>query len=320
VFGLLVRGGWTDPDSGAGDPVTVAVPRVAARGVREVVTTVVPTRRGVFPAHPPTLACGFPFGLRQVSAPADVLGRVLVWPEIVPLAAAARDAGGAEGGVVVRSPRSGDQGEFVGTRPYRAGEPLHRIHWKQSARHNRLIAVEARATSRRAVVLVVETDPQVHTDRDGTSSLERTLSVGASLAAAFADTGVHVTLTFETGQVFSAQNRPQLALALDAMAHLDARAGVAQDTLLEHLPARLTRGLIPLVVTTVAGWRRAGKGGWTGRRQFLVIDERDRRTAKSAARPPGLPRTVPVVPLDDPEHRALRHAWKEVAGGIHAVV
>jgi uncharacterized protein (DUF58 family) len=319
AFGLIVRGGWSDPKADR-DPVTVAVPQLPARGIREVVTTIVPERRGVFPPHAPTLACGFPFGLRLIRRPAEVAGQVLVWPELVPLGARERDATGVEGGAVVQSARSGDRGEFVGTRPYRAGEPLHRIHWKQSARHDKLIAVESRATARRAVVLVLETDPAVHSTSEGGDTQERLLSVGASLAAALTDMGIHVTLTFEAGAVFSANTRPQLATALDAMARFSASVGADQAELLTQAVGRAVRGPVPWVITTVTGFGRAVESGRTQRRRFVVIDERKPWVVRSAPRPPGLPRGTPLIPLEDPEHHGLLAAWKEVTGGLNGVV
>ena len=318
VFGLVARGGWADPAGPGDDPVTAAVPKVPALGVREAVVTVIPDRRGVFPAHLPTLSSAFPFGLREARRPAGAAGRVVVWPEVVPLTAGGRAPGGVGGGAVVRSPLAGQQGEFAGTRPYRAGEPLHRIHWKQSARHDQLIVLEASATARRAGLVVVETAPDVHARHAGGDSLERALSVGASLAAGLADAGVQVTLVFSTGRVFSALNRPQLAPALDAMARLDAAGAAGLDDLLARLPPRVARGAVPCVVTTVAGWRRAA--GRPGRRRFVVIDERDPGEVARAHRPAGLPRGVPLVPLDDPGHRRLHDAWKEVAGGADGLV
>ncbi len=316
AFGLVVRGGWADPNGPAADPATVAVARVAAFGTREVVAAVVPDRRGVFPTHAPTLTTGFPFGIRQARRPVESVGHVVVWPELVPLAGGGRGGGGRESGAVVRSPRAGDQGEFVGTRPYRVGEPLHRIHWKQSARHDRLIAVEARAAARRAVVLAIETDPAVYTPTSRGDALERAVSVGASLAAALVDAGVHVTLTFEPGRVFPAGSRSQLALGLDGLARL-AGSGAGQDALLGRLEPRTVRGAATWVVTSLAGWRRAHDGGKTGRRRFVLIDDRG---ASAQDRPPGLPRGVPLVPLDDPGHHGLQVAWKEVAGEFHSVV
>jgi uncharacterized protein (DUF58 family) len=251
---------------------------------------------------------------------AEVAGQVLVWPELVPLIAREREATGTEGGAVLQSARSGDRGEFVGTRPYRAGEPLHRIHWKQSARHDKLIAVESRATARRAVVLVLETDPEVHTQDERADSLERLVSIGASLAAGLTEMGIHVTLSFAKGPVFSALTRPQFTTALDAMARFSAPDGMGQDQLLGQLKSRAARGPVPWVITTVMGWGRAVESGRTGRRRFVVIDERKPWVVRGAPRPPGLSRATPLIPLTDPGHHGLQVAWKEVAGGLQGVV
>jgi uncharacterized protein (DUF58 family) len=311
AVGLLVRGGWAD-QGGADDPLTAAVARIPARGEQEIALTVVPEHRGHYPRSAPTVATGFPFGLWQ-SRRQPAGGQVLVWPAIVPLPAASGDAGGRAEKRTVRSRRPGQHGEFFGTRPYRVGESLRRIHWKQSARHDELIVWEAQAVSRGAVLLLLETAPQVHARHAEGDSLEKTLSVGASIAAALLEGGVPVTLAFGRERSFRVDNRQQLEAALDALARFDPNEGTDLAGLLDQIPRELLRGRVPWVVTTLTGWRHSDHARPRGR--FVVIDDRSPEQKDGPA-----PGKVALVPLVDPGHRRLLDAWKEVAVGNQVLV
>jgi uncharacterized protein (DUF58 family) len=318
AVGLLLRGGWADAGSST-DPVTAAVARVPPLGKRDVVTTATPDRRGVYPTSPATLSTAFPFGIRQ-SRRVESDGPVLVWPEIVPFALPARDAGRLSHGQARRARRGGHQGEFYGTRPYRAGESLRRVHWKQSARHAELIVWEARAEGQAAVVLLLETAAEVHARHAGGDSIEKTLSVGASLANGLVEGGLHVTLGFEPDRLFSVSNRPQLEAALDAMARFDGPRGAGHGALLAQLTPRTVRAGSPWLVTTLAGWERVAGHPLAGRLKALLIDEREPNSGTSN-RPPYRPAgEVTLIPLADPGHRRLRDAWEEVLGAPQVVV
>jgi uncharacterized protein (DUF58 family) len=318
AVGLVLRGGWSAVADPASDPVTVALPHLSARGKREVAATVTPTQRGIYPQHPATVATSFPFGLYHATGRAESSGQVLVWPEIVPLSASARAAGGAGHGLAARARRSGSHGEFFGARPYRVGEPLRQIHWKQSARHDQLIIWESRAATRGAVVLLLETAPAVHTRHAGGDSLEKALSVVASFAAALVEEGLHVTLAFEPGPALCAATRHELIPALDALACFDASRGAGLEALLAGLPPGLARSAEVWALTTVAGWRRGGRP----RRacKLVLIDERPSDVRASGAAEAALPANVACVPLVDPDHRRLLEAWKEVAAYGEALV
>jgi uncharacterized protein (DUF58 family) len=315
AIGLLARAGWTDRENSEDEQLTVAVACLPARGTRELTATVVPTQRGVFPRAPATVATGFPFGLWQARR-TESSGQVLIRPEIIPLPASGGGPGGHEHASVVRTGRSGQHGEFSGTRPYRVGEALRQIHWKQSARHDELIVWESRAVARGAVTLILETDPAIHSTSAEGSSLEKLLSVGASMAAALVGNGIRVTVTFALGRVFCPGNLHQFEEVLDALARFDPAQGADLETLRAGLrpvgarsPDRAS-GRMPWVVTTLGGWTRLH-----GRR-VVVIDERPAGSQHSSPLPAGFP----LVPLPDPGHHRLLDAWKEITRASEALV
>lgn len=97
----------------------------------------VPHRRGFYRLGPPSLAVGDLFGFytREIRTQASV--DVIVYPrlvEIKPLDLPRRDFHGIPG---ARSPVE-DPVYIYGTKDYQPSSPARRIHWKASARHNRL--------------------------------------------------------------------------------------------------------------------------------------------------------------------------------------
>jgi uncharacterized protein (DUF58 family) len=75
---------------------------------------------------------------------------------------------------------AGDAGEVLGTRGFREGDSLRRIHWPQSARHQRLIVCERQAPATCAVTLAVNLEPCAYVGCEG-ACLEQVIRVAASV-------------------------------------------------------------------------------------------------------------------------------------------
>jgi uncharacterized protein (DUF58 family) len=308
AVGLLARGGWADAPNSQ-DPVAVAVAHVPPWGPCHLLTTAVPQRRGVFPRGPGTLATGFPFGL-GLTRRVEPEGQVLVWPEVVAFATAAPDPGSPGRGLEGVAQRAGQHGDYSGTRPYRVGEALRRVHWKQSARHDELIVWETRPVRRGSAVVLLETAAEVHSRAPAGDSLEKTLSVGASVVNALVRAGVEVTLAFGREPLFTVGNGRQLEAALDALALFDPAEGADLDALLARLPPR---GPAPWIVTTLRGWLRRDPRAAPHRAVVIGDGEKGRAAGPHRGK-------VAFVPLADPGHRGLLEAWKEVAVARRALV
>jgi len=95
-----------------------------------------PTVRGVYPKSP-CIVTAFPFGIWEASRPVTVPQSLTVWPRTLPVGAmpAAADLESIDGNVA--RPKVGTAGDLLGVRPYRRGDSPRRIHWQQSARHDR---------------------------------------------------------------------------------------------------------------------------------------------------------------------------------------
>jgi len=92
--------------------------------------------RGVYPQSP-RICTSFPFGLWEASRAVNLRRSLIVWPRTLPVGAMPADADReAIYGNVARV-KVGTAGDLLGVRPYRRGDSPRRIHWQQSARHDR---------------------------------------------------------------------------------------------------------------------------------------------------------------------------------------
>lgn len=259
---------------------------------------VMPLRRGVFPPSPPRVVSGFPFGLWSSSSAAYFDEPVLVWPEIVSLSAGNRGQARSRA-----AGRRADQAEetLVGTRPYRRGEALRKVHWKQTARHRQLIVCEREAPKRGRVRLLVDTSAAAHPQP---ASLEKALSIAASIASEVTEQGKTLSIHFDRRGWRDIDARLLNSL-LDALALFAVEDRAGGDTVFNS-EGRSRQEARLIVVTTSTGMAHLPPASQQ-QRQCLVIDN-------AASRAVPAPHFAgEIIPLDDPDHAALRRAWNEVA-------
>lgn len=251
AWGLAVRQTRDEP--------AVGLPGVGGRTRAVCRWAFVPPARGEYPAAPPAVVTGFPFGVWEAGRAAAVEGRLVVWPRTFP-AGPVPSAGGdeAEGGTPARG-RVGATGEVVGVRPYRRGDSPRRIHWPQSAKHDRLVVCELQPTARPAVLVVLDTDPAAHTGGpDG--SFEWAVRVAASLARGWLEDGAAVGLAWAGGVVPPNAGAAQVNRVMDALARV-ALTGCRLAEVLASPAVRAARVGVRVVVATDAGSARAGSAG-----------------------------------------------------------
>ena len=115
------------------------------RESREFVQTLAAPPRGRYPERAPALTCVFPFGLSAARRPLACAQEALVWPSVFP-APDVPESGEIEAlDGTVPSRKAGTSGDLIGVRDFRRGDSLRRIHWAQTARHERLIVTERQA-------------------------------------------------------------------------------------------------------------------------------------------------------------------------------
>lgn len=160
IYGLelVQEGAWENDRAVPGEEGKAAWEMISLRAREVTVRTwaVYVGRRGYYAGEDLWVACAFPFGIWSARRRIALCRAVLVWPAVLPLEGAPTFAGGTAvvGGNVAAAP--GDVGDVTGVRPYRSGEPLRRVHWVQSARHHRWIALEREAEVAPIVHLVID--------------------------------------------------------------------------------------------------------------------------------------------------------------------
>ena len=181
-------------------------------------------RRGVYQIGPIKAVSGDLFGFFQKETERSEQHEVIVYPRLVPLAPFTlhkRDFFGVPGG---KSPVN-DPAYILGTTDYHHGRPAKHIHWKASARHNKLQEKVFEPTQQEKVLLVV--DVRQFAQSQEYEAFERTLEVVASLTALLDRQGCGVGLlvngSVRGSSPFIAMTRSsrQVAAILETLARLE---------------------------------------------------------------------------------------------------
>jgi uncharacterized protein (DUF58 family) len=146
-------------------------------------------RRGVHEIGPTQVKVADLFGFFPREKEAQGSLHIIVYPRLVPLKPISlprRDLFGVPG---AKSPVQ-DPIYILGTRDYQHWRPARHIHWKASARHNRLQEKVFEPSEQEKVLLVVEVNR--FEENDAAEAFERTIEVVASLAAQFDQKGYAV--------------------------------------------------------------------------------------------------------------------------------
>ncbi len=226
VRGLAVQRGFFAEAGPDENPTAVALARVPGWSTSVYDWTFRPPRRGVYPAERPVLSSGFPFGIWHARREVEVDGGLIAWPQTVRLEGIPPVAGQDFTVAGMLCQRSGSEGDVLGVRPYRQGDSLRKVHWAQTARHDRLIVCERQATARRTVRVVVDADAAVHRGDLAQGSREWAIRLGATLCQQFHAHDCRVECVL--GRLLVADPGPTgIKRLLDEMARFDADESAA---------------------------------------------------------------------------------------------
>jgi uncharacterized protein (DUF58 family) len=216
AWGLAVRGGF------GSDAAEVIAGIVSAPRRRTALChwSFTPACRGIYPIATPRLTTGFPFGLWDNSRNLVVETSLVVWPRIFPVGPVLPVSGARQVEGNVSRSKVGTNGDVLGVRPYRRGDSPRRIHWGQSARHDRLIVCELQSNSRPVIQLVLDADSRVHAGIGPNSSREWAIRVVASFASGWLQDGAQVGLAWADQDIPPASGPAQIHKILDGLAGL----------------------------------------------------------------------------------------------------
>jgi uncharacterized protein (DUF58 family) len=187
-------------------------------------------RRGVYQLGPLDIQGGDLFSFFSRSKRSDASHSLVVFPRLVSLNSLSlpkRDFFGAP-----RAPSPVQDPIYIlGTRDYQQGQPSKHIHWKASARHNRLQEKVFESTVQEKVLLVVDVEP--FESREMEDDFECILEIVASMAVRLDKQGHAVGLVTNgvvngkaSAIVPAARHDQQVSAILEVLARLEMKAGV----------------------------------------------------------------------------------------------
>jgi uncharacterized protein (DUF58 family) len=288
------------------DESKVAMAHVPGRRTTELAWEFVPPCRGVYPRTAPVLRSGFPFGLWQARRSVVLSEPLLVWPRTYAVGRMPSAAGDRHFDGVRQRNQAGTTGDVLGTRPYRAGDPLRRIHWGQTARHDRLIACELQTPAHPCIHVIVDGDPTCYAGAGPQGAREWALRVAASFIAGWTDQGAFLQVVLPGPVVLPASGPQCRHQIMDALARFPATCPPLAELLQQAGPCG--HGM-RLVITSELGLLQLPSRLLSDQRLTFVL-----LCFGPACASPGLT-SRPWLTLTDPAAvpAELRRSWKEVS-------
>ena len=172
------------------------VASLPGRSIRKFSYKLLCYKRGLYQVGPVTIQSGYPLGVSfpRKRMPADS-SSVLVYPEVFEIIALPVVSG-------VQMPRCGIEPvakadgseDFFGTREYRHGDSLRRIHWPSTAKHSALIVKEFELRATTDVSLILDLSKEGCVGEGKETTLEYSVKIAASIARHLVERGHRVQL------------------------------------------------------------------------------------------------------------------------------
>ncbi|MDQ1649221.1 MAG: hypothetical protein QOG60_1278 [Frankiaceae bacterium] len=234
-------------------------------GERRVLSyTLRPPHRGEYELGPLSVRLCDPFGFCELPRTFTTIDRLLVTPEIVTLPRV-DPTGRWTSGSAARGSGAGSSGEDdLGTRPYRLGDELRRVHWRTTARIGELSVRREEQPRQGSVLLVLDVRPASWpTSHAGDDGFETAVSVAASIASALAASGTGVRLVTLHGEQIAAvaagrwSSATDLSRLLDRLATLEPTDGALAGRGHPSRPVLSTGGSGDALVAVLGRWKAA---------------------------------------------------------------
>ncbi len=236
--------------------------------------------RGEFRLGPLTLSSGDPFGFFQMTRQIAATTSILVYPATVPIAGFFAPSGIISGGDAQRRRAQFVTTNAAGVRDYAPGDSFNRIHWRSSARRDKLLVKEFELDPQADVWLFLDlsaaslaarpeaSDPNGGSYNSGLyippSTEEYAVVIAASLAQHFLAGGR--TLGFVTYHPRRTVMQPdrdnrQFMRILEALAVAKSTGDLAFEQTIELESHHLGRGATAILVSADLdpGWTRAAQ-------------------------------------------------------------
>jgi uncharacterized protein (DUF58 family) len=160
--------------------------------------------RGVYDVGPMVLCRTDPFGLAYTEYAVGGVKPLLVTPRVVPLSSGELDTATTEGTEHELLRHSIPSADELIAREYRTGDPLRRVHWRATARHDKLMVRQEEQRSNPNAWILFDTRRAAHHDRWPTRPharnevFEQAISLVAAVGTHLLDAGFVLNVV-ETG-------------------------------------------------------------------------------------------------------------------------
>jgi uncharacterized repeat protein (TIGR01451 family) len=151
-------------------------------------------QRGYFQIGPLVLETGDVFGLHRRYRVATLPHYLLVYPEVVPLEGYEISSRRPMGEIRMSYRLYEDPTRIAGVRPYMAGDPLNRVHWRATARAGCLHSKVYEPSSMAGATIVLDFHQASYDPKDEPYRSELAVTAAASLAHALYHMGQQVGL------------------------------------------------------------------------------------------------------------------------------
>ena len=278
-----------------------------------------PLLRGVYPKQECLISTGFPFGIYNRSRPTKIKNTLIVWPRTVPLKSLLDSAETRPSEDRFTDARCGESGDVLGTRPFRNGDSLRRIHWPQTARTGSLVVCERQAPATSAIRIVVDTDPTIHETINGENSIEWAIRIVASIAMAYQSKQAAVEVCFRGQCVRVGQGTSGAVRFLDHLAHFESIHNGKQSESLDAkenqtTPPKKTRtdcGVFQVRVTTRQGLHRGSEHQSVQGDQLCIVLTNEENDEAAFIRHTKFGRTIWIRQSEDPL-LAFQYSWEKL--------
>lgn len=245
----------------------IAFARVPGWSFMEYSWSFVAKQRGLYPVTGlAEVETSFPFGLFRARRRADVEGQLIVWPETTSLTGMPDAAESQVSDGTFSDRRVGDFGDILGTRPFREGDSLRRVHWAQTARQQSLIVTERQAPLTTSVRVVLDLSPESHPIENRSRTVEQCVRVAASICESLHAQHCRLELQTAEGLFVIGAASSGLHRALDALATVNVLSSGSESRQAGRGHQR-SGGGFDMVITTADGFRSGV------RHQIVVSDE-----------------------------------------------
>ena len=189
--------------------------RIEPRGRSEVTYLVRSDVRGRYQLGPLSIRLTDPFGMCELHRSFSARDTLVVTPQVEQLPAA-QLAGEWAGSGESRARAVASSGEDdAGTREYRQGDDLRRVHWRSTARLGQLMVRREEQPWQSRCTILLDSRALAHAGEGPASSFEWAVSAAASIGVHLVRSGYHVRLLTDTGAHVSSDGRDVTSVGND---------------------------------------------------------------------------------------------------------